>query len=310
MGINKPPKEISFFGVFFKLLGGVFIGWPFGVLVFEFIFGVIFLLFAGLFYLLFKIDILGGVVGEFLVNRILIPNDNPVFWIILPWKYFQINFFTILGISILIKFINYFQIKKFEEERQKEEKLKNAKYAKERKKREAELKLLREERLKFEKEQKAKGFVEYGGKWGTPKQVKRWKEIDIGLSNNFADLSPYKFEEFIAKLFRKMGYDAKKTVSTGDYGADIIAKKGDETIIIEVKKYSKGNNITPKEVQRTLGAMWKHKAEKAIFITTSDFSVRAKEVEKEGPIELWDKKTLHKMVRKYFIEMETGEQKV
>ena len=146
------------------------------------------------------------------------------------------------------------------------------------------------------------GLVKYRGKWGTPEEVKRWKEVDVGLSNNFAHLSPYQFEEFIVKLFQKMGYQARKTPNVGDFGADIIATKGEETILIEVKKYSEGHNVTPKEVQRTLGAMWKYKADKAVFITTSDFTVRAKELEKDAPIELWNKRILHKIVRKYFIE--------
>jgi len=156
--------------------------------------------------------------------------------------------------------------------------------------------------LEFKRKQQAKGLVYFKGKWGTPKQVKKWKKIYTYLSNNFANLNPYQFEEFIAKLFRKMGYSARKTPNTGDYGADVIAKKDDETILIQVKKYNEGNNVTPKEVQRTLGALWKYKANKAVFITTSSFTVRAKEIEKEAPIELWDKKILHKMVKKYFIE--------
>jgi len=156
----------------------------------------------------------------------------------------------------------------------------------------------------YEKQQRAKGLVKYRGRWAKPEQVKKWKEIEIGLSNNFANLSPYQFENFIAKLFQKMGYTTGVTSKTGDFGADILAKLGDKKVLIEVKKYSKGNLVTPKEVQRTLGALWKHKADKAVFITTSDFTVRAKGLEKEAPIELWDKEILHKMVRKHFIEEE------
>lgn len=160
-----------------------------------------------------------------------------------------------------------------------------------------------EEDLKrrFESEQKEKGLIKYKDQWGTPSQVERWKEIDTGLSNNFAGLSPHEFEKFIAELFRKMGYNAQVTGKPGDFGADIIARKGNETILIQVKKYAMGNNVTPEEVQRTLGAMWKHKADKAVFVTTSGFTVRAKEVEREAPIELWDKSILHQMVRKYLI---------
>lgn len=164
-----------------------------------------------------------------------------------------------------------------------------------------------EKKKEFERLQEGKGLIKFTSSkgdeyWGTPHQVKIWKEIDIGLHSNFTNLDPYQFEEFIAKLFIKMGYTAVKTKSTGDFGADVIATKDDQTILIEVKRYKEGNNVTPKEVQRALGAMWKHKANKAVFITTSDFTVRAQELENEAPIELWNKRILHELVRKYFIE--------
>jgi len=54
-------------------------------------------------------------------------------------------------------------------------------------------------------------------------------------------------------------------------------------------------------VQQTLGAMWKVKADQSIFITTSGFTVYAQEQAKEAPIELWDKKTLQEIVRKYMV---------
>ena len=162
---------------------------------------------------------------------------------------------------------------------------------------------------KFEQEQIAKGLVKFvdstgNEKWGTREQVKRWTEIDIGLFNNFATLTPYQFEEFIAKLFRKMGYDAKRTKSTGDFGADVIIKDEGKIFLIEVKKYAESNKVGPKELQRAIGALDFYKANEVLFITTSDFTKSAIAVEKkaDGKIILWNKKELHKMVRKYFID--------
>lgn len=36
----------------------------------------------------------------------------------------------------------------------------------------------RKERLKFEAEQRAKGLVKYKNRWGTPDEVKKWREVD------------------------------------------------------------------------------------------------------------------------------------
>lgn len=182
--------------------------------------------------------------------------------------------------------------------------IKEIKQKKARKKRKEEM---RKAKQAFEKEQRKKGlikFIDSIGKerWGTPEQVQEWKAIDIGLSNNFADYTPYKFEEFIAELFMRMGYHAHTTPYSKDYGVDVLAQMGENTIAIQVKKYARGNNVGAKEVQQTLGAMWKVKAEQAIIVTTSGFTVYAREQAKGAPIELWGKTKLHEMVRKYFIE--------
>ncbi len=158
------------------------------------------------------------------------------------------------------------------------------------------------ERIAFEKEQIAKGLVQYEDKWGTPEQVKKWKEIRTGIDSSFMNMSHFEFEEFVARLFRKMGYETTVTKKTGDYGVDVIAKDSRDTIAIQVKQNSIGNNVGNVTVQQTLGAMWKIPANKAIIITTSDFTVQAKEQAKNAPIELWDLKILKQLVRKHFID--------
>ena len=167
--------------------------------------------------------------------------------------------------------------------------------------------IAKREREEFERAQKEKGllkFVSYDGeeRWGQPEQVRRWKELDIGLSNNFADYTPREFEKFVCDLFRKMGYNAELTPSTGDYGVDVVAQKDGNTVAIQVKKYKEGNMVGAQMVQQTLGAMWKVKADQSIIITTSGFTVYAQEQAREAPIELWDKRTLHEIVRKYLMK--------
>jgi len=161
----------------------------------------------------------------------------------------------------------------------------------------------------FEEKQQEKGLKKYirdedgEVKWGTPEEVKEWKELDIGLSNNFADYTPREFEKFVCDLFRKMGYDVELTPASGDYGVDVVAKKLGNTVAIQVKKYADGNMVGAQVVQQTLGAMsyWKVKADQSIIVTTSGFTVYAREQAKEAPIELWDKKTLHEFVMKYMV---------
>ena len=98
-----------------------------------------------------------------------------------------------------------------------------------------------------------------------------------------------------------MGYETEVTSKTGDFGIDIIAKDEKDVIAIQTKKYAKGNNVGNRDVQRLLGAMQLRqvKANKAILITTSDFTFQATEQAKEAPIELWDGNYISSLLRKY-----------
>ncbi|HYW35877.1 MAG TPA: restriction endonuclease [Balneolaceae bacterium] len=124
----------------------------------------------------------------------------------------------------------------------------------------------------------------------------------VFIDTEYELMQPFEFERFIAKLFNKMGYSAKVTSKTGDFGIDVIAKKGEDVVAIQAKKYSVGNNIGNRAVQRLIGSMsYKdYKANKGILITTSDFTNQAYNQAEGNPVELWNQDYLNKMVEKYF----------
>jgi hypothetical protein len=49
--------------------------------------------------------------------------------------------------------------------------------------------------------------------------------------NQLRAMSPSEFEEFLAWLFRKQGYDVKMTVRKGDHGVDLILYKGEGLMV-------------------------------------------------------------------------------
>ena len=118
---------------------------------------------------------------------------------------------------------------------------------------------------------------------------------------NFAHFHPHEFEKLIAKLFMNMGFSVNLTPYISDFGADIIATRGNDRIVIQVKKYSIGKNVGAKEVREILGAMWKYRANKAIIITTSDFTILAQEQAKNAPIELWNRDILYQLIEIYLL---------
>lgn len=128
-------------------------------------------------------------------------------------------------------------------------------------------------------------------------------KIDLMIRSGYATISPFEFEDLIEKLFMKMGYKTELTPKTCDYGIDVIARNDKEIIAVQAKKYSKGNNVGNRDVQRLLGAMQLRtvQANKAVLITTSDFTLQAIEQAKEAPIELWDGNYISDLFKKYGI---------
>lgn len=126
----------------------------------------------------------------------------------------------------------------------------------------------------------------------------------ISIDTQYELMEPFEFEEFIAELFNKMGYSAKITAKTGDFGIDVIAKKGQDVVAIQAKKYSVGNKIGNRAVQRLIGSMSyrEYNANKGVLVTTSDFTVQAYKQAEGNPVELWNQDYLNKMIKKYFLK--------
>jgi restriction system protein len=121
------------------------------------------------------------------------------------------------------------------------------------------------------------------------------------INTNFTTIDPYEFEEVVKNLFISKGYESYTTPKSNDYGVDVIAKLDNRVIAIQVKKYSKGNNVSNVDIQKLLGAMTykDYKATEALFITTSDYTTKAIEQAKNNPIELWDGEKIKNEIEKY-----------
>jgi len=137
-------------------------------------------------------------------------------------------------------------------------------------------------------------------KW---RKLEPWNTQPITTAFDFFNrLSPYDAELKFCDILTRMGYSAhvtKKSEYGSDHGVDIIAKKNGNTIAVQVKKWAPHNLVGAKEVQMLLGSMFRHKADKCILMTTSDFTEQAYEQAKDSPIELWNGKYLESLLKKY-----------
>ncbi|ASQ90467.1 hypothetical protein CHL67_05610 [Prosthecochloris sp. GSB1] len=98
------------------------------------------------------------------------------------------------------------------------------------------------------------------------------------------NITPRQFEEFIAELLRRLGFnDVILTPRSGDGGKDIIASHSVQgiplTFYFECKKYAEGNKIQLDTMRSLLGTVAhdSRKVNKGILVTTSTFTKGCKE---------------------------------
>lgn len=95
------------------------------------------------------------------------------------------------------------------------------------------------------------------------------------------NLTSREFEEFMAQLYIKLGYNAELTKATRDGGKDIILRKpdilGDMVFYVECKQYNAKNKVGIDIIQRFAGIIEMDKINGGIIATTSFFSKDAKD---------------------------------
>lgn len=102
------------------------------------------------------------------------------------------------------------------------------------------------------------------------------------------ELSPRKFEELIAEIFRDMGAEVQLTPAVKDGGRDILAHLNlpfaKLLTIVECKKYSPGNPVGLDIVERFMYTIDRRdNASFGLVVTTSNFTEGAIEVERKYP---------------------------
>lgn len=113
------------------------------------------------------------------------------------------------------------------------------------------------------------GFIE----WRNQKLEKTKKNALPGHPRRIADMTGDEFEDFVASLFIKMGYQVRKTPKSKDYGTDLILYKNGLTIAVQTKRWK--TKVGIKAVQEIASAVPFYKADKGIVITNNLFTKEA-----------------------------------
>ena len=108
--------------------------------------------------------------------------------------------------------------------------------------------------------------------------------------------NPYEFEGYVADLFSWLGYKAETTTKTKDTGKDIIMHKDGVKYVVEVKLYGVYNKISREKVQKLHAAKYDSKAQRAVYVTTSEYTKEAREYAERNDIWLIDGIALSQMI--------------
>ncbi|MGO2420705.1 MAG: restriction endonuclease [Vibrio casei] len=152
----------------------------------------------------------------------------------------------------------------------------------------------------------------------TPDETLRaaYKQINNALADEILtrtrQVTPAFFEQLLVDLLLAMGYgDNSEQMGhtlgqTGDNGVDGVINQdplGVDQIYIQAKRYAQGNNVGSGDIRDFFGALNLKKAQKGIFITTSDFTASASQTAKDlgMRIVLINGKELAKLMLKYNI---------
>lgn len=98
-------------------------------------------------------------------------------------------------------------------------------------------------------------------------------------------LSSRRFEELIAEILIRKGYNVELTSVTRDGGKDIYAARQDDLgsflYLVECKKYAPNHHVGIDVIQRLYGVVSDEKATAGIIVTTSYFTKSAKDFQKK-----------------------------
>ncbi len=121
---------------------------------------------------------------------------------------------------------------------------------------------------------------------------KKW----LSRTEFYLEMSPHRFEDAIAELFRELGYEVKQTPYSNDRGKDAIAWKDGKKYLIECKRYDADNTIGRRELQIFVAAMKEEKAQGGFYINTGRFAKTTLEYAAQEQIELYDGAALPALV--------------
>jgi restriction system protein len=105
--------------------------------------------------------------------------------------------------------------------------------------------------------------------------VKRWRQALYLMSSmrKVDAMSGVDFENFVAAKFRAAGYRVSMTRTSGDFGVDLVVRKGMERIAVQCKRH--GRPVGTAAVQQVVSGAAFHRCTSTMVVSNQDFTPAA-----------------------------------
>ena len=98
------------------------------------------------------------------------------------------------------------------------------------------------------------------------------------------------FEQYLATMFRRLGYRVERTQYRGDYGADLVVSKDGVRTAVQAKRWSKSVGV--KAVQEAVASKGYYRCDAALVVANRSFTRQAVTLAGANGVELWDRDEL------------------
>src|SRR5699024_4016193 len=112
------------------------------------------------------------------------------------------------------------------------------------------------------------------------KERKYEKKLSQSGIRDIDQMDGLQFEMYLKALFTELGYKAKVTTGSHDYGADLLLKYNGEKIVLQAKRYKYKSNVSLDAVQQIFAAKAYYHADQAWIITNSIYTKSARTLAK------------------------------
>ncbi|MCV7103018.1 restriction endonuclease [Mycobacterium palustre] len=105
------------------------------------------------------------------------------------------------------------------------------------------------------------------------------------------EMSGVEFEGFVAAQLRTAGWSVEHTASTGDYGVDLIAKRGGTRMAVQCKRLGRAVGVAA--VQQVVSGALHHRCGQAVVVTNRGFTKAARQLASTHRCRLVGREQLH-----------------